>query len=157
LAPLLGLAIEQLARRVAEAPVVLKVVATVAILVVLQQLIILQYGPSQMRVEGFLPEGRFRLPGVNVDWEQLIVGVVAIVGVIGLTILSSRTQTGRGMRAVVDNPNLLSLMGTNPLVVRRRAWVIRTMFAGLSGVLVVPMIGLEPTALTMLVVQAFGA
>ena len=40
---------------------------------------------------------------------------------------------------------------------RRISWIIGSTFAALSGVLIVPLIGLEPIALTFLVVQAFGA
>ena len=40
---------------------------------------------------------------------------------------------------------------------RRISWIIGSTFAAMSGVLIVPLIGLEPIALTFLVVQAFGA
>ena len=61
------------------------------------------------------------------------------------------------MRAVVDDPDLLDIQGTSPSRVRRISWIIGSTFAALSGVLIVPLIGLEPIALTFLVVQAFGA
>ena len=61
------------------------------------------------------------------------------------------------MRAVVDDPDLLDIVGTSPSRVRRISWIIGSTFAALSGVLIVPLIGLEPIALTFLVVQAFGA
>ena len=61
------------------------------------------------------------------------------------------------MRAVVDDPDLLDLQGTSPSRVRRISWIIGSTFAALSGVLIVPFIGLEPITLTFLVVQAFGA
>ena len=40
------------------------------------------------------------------------------------------------MRAVVDNPDLVNVTGTNPIAVRRSAWIIGTVFAALSGVLI---------------------
>ena len=48
-------------------------------------------------------------------------------------------------------------MGTNPIAVRRFAWVIGTVFAAMSGVLLAPTIGLNALLLVLLVVQAFGA
>jgi ABC-type branched-subunit amino acid transport system permease subunit len=61
------------------------------------------------------------------------------------------------MRAVVDNVDLLALTGASPTRVRRAAWYIGSAFAGLSGVLLAPTVGLDGLVLTLLVVQAFGA
>jgi branched-subunit amino acid ABC-type transport system permease component len=61
------------------------------------------------------------------------------------------------MRAVVDDPDLVGLHGTSARRVRRTAWIIGTTFAAASGVLVAPLIGVEPVLLTFLVVEAFGA
>jgi ABC-type branched-subunit amino acid transport system ATPase component/ABC-type branched-subunit amino acid transport system permease subunit len=61
------------------------------------------------------------------------------------------------MRAVVDNPELLDIAGTNPVRVRRLAWMIGSSFACASGVLLGPFINLDPTTLTFLIVAAFGA
>ena len=61
------------------------------------------------------------------------------------------------MRAVVDNPDLVNVTGTNPIAVRRSAWIIGTVFAALSGVLIAPTTGLNSLLLILLVVQAFGA
>ena len=67
------------------------------------------------------------------------------------------TRTGLAMRAVVDDPDLVAMQAVNPVRVRRIAWTIGTTFAALSGVLVLPFIGLDAIGLTFLVVQAFGA
>ncbi len=61
------------------------------------------------------------------------------------------------MRAVVDDPDLLAMRATSPTAVRRVSWIIGCTFAALSGVLVLPFIGLNAIGLTFLVVQAFGA
>lgn len=61
------------------------------------------------------------------------------------------------MRAVVDDPHLLALTGTSPSLVRRWAWTIGATFATLSGVLLAANLSLDPAALTLLVLQSFGA
>jgi ABC-type branched-subunit amino acid transport system ATPase component/ABC-type branched-subunit amino acid transport system permease subunit len=58
---------------------------------------------------------------------------------------------------VVDDPDLVSMVGLNPVSVRRWAWVISTMFAAAAGLLIAPSLPLEAAVLTLLVVQAFGA
>ena len=46
LSPLAALALEWIARRLSDAPVAMKVVATVGLLVAIQQLLVIRYGPS---------------------------------------------------------------------------------------------------------------
>ena len=75
----------------------------------------------------------------------------------GLYVFFRTARTGKAMRAVVDDPNLLDLAGTSPSRVRRLAWIIGCTFAMISGLLLAPSVGLSASALTLLVVQAFGA
>src|SRR5207248_2979441 len=123
----------------------------------IQQVIVIRYGGSSIRTRAFLPTSNYRLLGVNVGADQLIVMAIALGGMVALTWLFRATRLGRSMQAVVDQPDLLALTGTSPVKVRRWAWLIGTSFAGLSGVLLAPSIGLDSLALTLLVVQAFGA
>ena len=156
-APLLGWLLERLARHIAEAPVAMKVVATVGLLVGVLQLIILRYGAGAIYNKPFLPTRTFRFLGVNIGWDQVIVVAIAFTGMAALTLLFSRTRLGKSMQAVVDQADLLALTGTSPVRVRLLAWIIGTAFASLSGILLSPTVGLDPIVLTLLVVQAFGA
>ena len=67
------------------------------------------------------------------------------------------SQIGLAMRAVVNDPDLVAMQATSPDRVRRISWMIGCTFAGISGILVMPFIGLNAIILTFLVVQAFGA
>ena len=105
----------------------------------------------------FLPTSTFTVFDVNVGYNQLITMVIALVSAIGLYLFFRWSRLGVAMRAVVDNPDLVNVAGTNPTRVRRWAWVIGTMFAAMSGLLLGPTIGLSVLLLILLVVQAFGA
>lgn len=156
LSPLVSLLLERVARNLSDAPVVMKVVATVGMIVSLQQLIFLRYGGSIILPDPYLPSGEFTVFGVVIGLDQLIVMLAALGGMVGLTkFLGSRT--GRQMRALVDQPHLLSMHGIDPVRVRRRAWLIGTVFTALSGIQLGSTVGLEAGVLTLLVVQAFGA
>jgi branched-subunit amino acid ABC-type transport system permease component len=154
---LAGFGMELLSRRLADAPAATKIVATLGILVAIQQLAIIRYGPTTLQMPSFLPSGRIRVVGVNVDFAQLVVMGVALAATVALSLLFRYTRLGLGMRGVVDNAELLSLTGKNPIRVRRWSWCIGCAFAALSGILLAPTIGLDATILTLLVVQAFGA
>jgi branched-subunit amino acid ABC-type transport system permease component len=156
LAPLAGLLFERMARRLSDAPVATKVVATVGLIVGLQGLIIIRYGGSIILTKPFLPTRRFRILDVTVGADQLIVMVAALAAMVGLT-LFLRTRSGTRMRAVVERPDLLAMHGISPVRVRQRAWLIGTAFTALCGIQLSTTVGLDAGVLTLLVVQAFGA
>ena len=157
--PLMGLGMERISRRLSQQSVAWKIVATTGLILIVQGLGTIKYGSNTIDVPQFLPKGAdsFEVGGVNISYAQLIVTVVGVVAVAGLYALFRWTRTGTAMRAVVDDPDLLAMQATSPVRVRRTAWIIGTTFAALSGVLVLPFIGLDAIALTYIVVQAFGA
>jgi branched-subunit amino acid ABC-type transport system permease component len=152
-----GVLLERLARRLSEVGVELKVLATVGILVAVQALGIARYGSAALPVRSFLSQDTFRFGGVNVTYEQLIVSLLGLAAAAGLSMFLKRTRSGIAMRGVVDNPPLLALSATSPAKVRTRSWIIGSVFASASGILLAPFLGLDPILLTLLVVQAFGA
>ena len=159
LGPLMGLVMELIARHLAPQRTAWKIVGTVGLILVVQGLGTIKYGPDPISVPQYLPKGTetFRVLDVNIGYDQLIITIISLVAVAALYGLFRFTRLGIAMRAVVDDPDLLDIQGTSPRRVRRISWIIGSTFAALSGVLIVPLIGLEPIALTFLVVLAFGA
>jgi len=155
--PLAGLFLEVIARSLTNAPTSARVVATLGILVAVQQLLVLKFGAATLQLPVFLPVGLVKVAGVYVGVDQIVVMVVALVGTVGLSAMLRFTRLGLQMRGVVDNTDLLALTGTSPKQVRRASWCIGSAFGGLSGVLLAPSIGLDAFILTLLVVNAFGA
>jgi branched-subunit amino acid ABC-type transport system permease component len=153
----LGLGLERLVRSLAAVSPALQVVATVGLLLIVQAAAVIVFGAAQRNVPPYLPTRSVDLGGVNVGVDQLVIMGVALASAITLFAFFRRTTLGLGMRAVVDDPDLLATGGTSPVRIRRAAWVIGSSFACLSGVLVVPSTGLDASILTLLVVQAFGA
>lgn len=152
-----GLGMERVGRGLADASPAMKVVATVGLLVGIQGLAVAIYGPIARQFPPFLPTKSFELAGVNVGTDQMIVTAVSLAAAVVLYSFFRSSRLGVAMRAVVDEPDLLGLSGTNAPAVRGWAWAIGFGFAALSGVLVAPNIGLDAYLLTLLVVQAFGA
>ena len=155
--PMLGVILERLTRGLAGAPTATKIVATLGVLVGVQQLLIIRYGAATLAFPGFLPARRVRIASVNVEVGQLIVMAAVLGAAVGLSLFFRLSRLGRAMRGVVDDPSLLALTGTDPVVVRRWAWCIGAAFASASGVLLATSVGLDAAVLTLLVVQAFGA
>jgi ABC-type branched-subunit amino acid transport system ATPase component/branched-subunit amino acid ABC-type transport system permease component len=157
--PLMGLGMERIGRRISQQGVAWKIVATIGLVLIVQGLGTVKYGSDSVDVGQFLPRGTkfFRFGGVNISYAQLTVTLVGLAAVAGLYALFRWSRTGISMRAVVDDADLLAMQATSPVRVRRGAWIVGSTFAAMSGVLVLPFIGLNAIALTYLVVQAFGA
>jgi branched-subunit amino acid ABC-type transport system permease component len=152
-----GLGMEMLARRLALGPTAYKVVATLGILLAVQATAVLVFGPQARPLKHFLPTDTVRIGGVNVGKDQLITALVALLATGALFVFFRTSRLGTAMRAVVDDPDLLDMTGIDPVRVRRAAWVIGSCFAALGGVLIAPVLQLDATVLTLLIVQAFGA
>ena len=162
--PLFGIVMELVARQLSQQRTNMKIVGTVGLVVMVPALCLLFYPLSTngLKVKRFLPFSnraryKWRILDVNVFGDQLLTAGIAVVAVAGLYVLFRYSRLGASMRAAVDDPELLDLQGTNPIRVRRLAWMLGCMFASLSGVLIVPLVGLQPYTLTFLATYAFGA
>jgi ABC-type branched-subunit amino acid transport system ATPase component/branched-subunit amino acid ABC-type transport system permease component len=156
--PVVGVLLEQVARRLQGATLAAKVLATVGVLLVIQGAVQLLYPPGADReVRAFLPAHAFTIWGARIAASQVIIFALSAAGAVTLTLFLRRTPTGLAMRAVVDDPELLDVAGTSPARVRRLAWVIGSSMAAASGVLLAPLLPLDAIGLTFLVVTAFGA
>jgi branched-subunit amino acid ABC-type transport system permease component len=152
-----SLLLERVAFWLADAPPVMKVGASIGILVLLQSLLTGIYGAATIEFNPFLPNKGIHLAGVNILGSQIIIVAVAIVATIALYLFFRKARLGVSMQAVVDDSNLLGLDGTNPVVVRRYAWAIGSAFISISGMLIAPAIGIDVGQMLLLYIAAFGA
>lgn len=164
LGPLMGLVLEAIARNLSRQRTSMKIVGTVGFAVMIPALCVSLFEESRIgaRVDRFLPfsdRSRYqvRVFGANVFGDQILTAIIAVVCVGGLYALFRFTRIGTAMRAAVDDPELLDLAGTSPVRVRRTAWCIGATFAALSGVLLLPNVGMQAYAMTFLAMYAFGA
>lgn len=156
-APVAGLVLESVTRPCRDLPIGAQIVMSIGLLLAVQGAIDLIYGSAAIGVTTFLPTGTFELFGASIGVDQIIVVVVVVVVTGVLLQVLARTRTGTAISAVVDDPELLDVMGIAPVRVRRLTWIVGTQLAALSGVLLAPSIGLDSRLLTLLVIQAFGA
>jgi ABC-type branched-subunit amino acid transport system ATPase component/branched-subunit amino acid ABC-type transport system permease component len=153
----LGFGFERFARVLSGSSLIVKVVGTVGVLLIIEAGCTQWYGSSAAYYPPFLPTTTVTIGSVHVTVADMIIVGVSVLLTLLLYVMLRATRLGRAMRAVVDDPDLLAIAGTSPVRVRRAAWVVGCFFATLSGLLLAPSVGLDATALTLLVVQAFGA
>lgn len=160
-APLLGLALwAVLFRNLTDAPATVKVVSTIGLYVaippVARYFMGEQVDPSPVGLGGERP-GTYEILGVNFNTNQLLAIAAAAAVAVLLTVLIRYTSLGLSIRAVVDSQVMTELVGTNSDLVSAAAWMIGTTLAGLSGVLLVPLLGLDPNAYSFLLVTSLAA
>ena len=157
LGPAEGLLMELLGRALERVGATLKVVATVGLLLIVLGIGELWYGNNEVNFPPFLPTSTVPILGVNVGWDQITVTIIAVIATAVLYYFFRFVRMGFAMRGVVDNPDLLSMTGENPIRVRRWAWVISMTFCSMAGLLLAPGLSLNAEIISTLVVYAFGA
>lgn len=156
-APLLGLLLELMARSLDGASETIKIVATVGLILIVSGIASLWYPANPPTYPNFLSQSTVRLAGVNVTWAQIILFVLSAVLAGALYWYFRSVRSGILMRGVVDSHELVSMSGDDPVRVRRWAWIIGTVFAGLAGLLLAPTQPVDGVTLTTIVFAAFGA
>jgi branched-chain amino acid transport system permease protein len=157
-APVGGLVIERvLGRGLRDAPISVSLVVTVGLFVFLVGLAQAVWPPDARSVEEFFPGRYFQAGPVTVTYHQILTMVAAVVVAVGAWMLLERTRTGIAMRASIDDPGLLGLYGGDPNRVARLSWALGGALGALAGVLLSPMLSLDYTQLTLLVINAYTA
>jgi branched-subunit amino acid ABC-type transport system permease component len=163
LGPVMGLLLELLTRMLAKVSTEFQIVGMVGLALGISGALTLwssSWGDTSfggLSFPAYLSTNTFTIGDVNIGYDQAITMAIGLIATFLLWLYFRRARLGVAMRAVVDNPDLVNVTGTNPIGVRRWAWIIGTVFAAMSGVLIAPTIGVNSLLLILLVVQAFGA
>jgi branched-chain amino acid transport system permease protein len=116
--------------------------------------------PLNVSVPQFL-SGQINLLGVPYPtYRFVITGVATIIG-IGLYVLITQTRTGMLIRAGAEKRLVVEMMGVNISRLYTLIFALGGMLAGLSGMMIVPLISVEsgmgePILITTLVVVIIG-
>ena len=138
----------------------IKVVATIGLLVAIPSLATLIFGNEAIQqAPGLAPEPVhvYDFLGVPVTLDQIIVYACVVLTVVVGAVVLRYTEVGLKVRAMVDSPAMTDLSGTNPTAISVGVWAVSTLFAGLCGVLAAPIIGLDPINFTLLIAASLAA
>jgi branched-subunit amino acid ABC-type transport system permease component len=121
--PVMGYLLELLSRQLAAADRTLQIGAMVGLIVGIVSITALLFSDTSGTFPAFLPTTTVRMLDVNVEWEQIIVFIVglAAAGALALYAFLRFTRRGLELRAVVDDPDPLSVTGTSSVGARRLA------------------------------------
>jgi branched-chain amino acid transport system permease protein len=164
---LMGVALERVAiRPLKEFSAVGWIMSTVAISVALRGIAQLTWGPDPQRFTspvrnltdalGMEPTLR-PTARTGITWHEITVFLVALLVMAGLVLFLRRTLLGKAMVAVAFNKQAAALMGINVRRIVILAYALSAALAGLSGIMVAPIVDPSPQMGLVIGLKAFAA
>jgi len=162
-ATLLGLGIYLLVfRPLADAPPLARLVASIGVMLTLQSLLVLNLGGEASGVGSvtggaLLPNAPVSVLGTMVPRDRFyLAGITVIIGIV-LWALYRFTTFGIATRAAAESERGIAVVGYSRTRIGAINWMLASLLAGLAGILIAPISGLEPTQFALFVVPALAA
>jgi branched-chain amino acid transport system permease protein len=138
-------------------PVLVVVIATLAMAIVIRGLIALWQGSTPRSLVTPVGNRVIHVGGAAIAQQRIVIVAVAAVSITGLILLFQRTSFGRQVRALAADPDTAILMGVRSTYVAMAAFALSAVFAGLAGILVGPLSAVDLNFGFSLMVTAFAA
>ncbi len=157
-APLLVAVVGIICERIVLRPLLsqptMTILATFGILLALEQLVALTFGPTGRPMADPL-NWKINLGSSVYPGYRLVVALCAIISVVALDLFLKRTRWGSWVRAVNQNHELALVQGVPVPTVYSLTFALGTALAALAGVLVAPIVGVHYLMGLDIVILAF--
>ncbi len=130
-------------------------IATLAVAILVESGVRFFYGGLERQLPGFV-DGAVDVFGVGLQQARLLAGGVALVAIVAVLLVLTRSPAGRMVRAVAQDSEAAQLVGVRPERVTLYVLAIGAGLAGLAGVLTAPYGVLTPTMWLLPLTQAFA-
>jgi ABC-type branched-subunit amino acid transport system ATPase component/ABC-type branched-subunit amino acid transport system permease subunit len=136
-----------------------RVIATLGVTLALQAIAYLVFGYNPKNVPSLLPTQTIHVfsQSLPIGIDRIVILCVGVVLTVALTIVYRKTHFGRATTAVAENELIAMSLGYSPDLIASINWAMGSALAGLAGVLIAPIIFLEPTGLILLALPAMAA
>lgn len=142
-------------QRLAQAPMIMTLLATYAISTILVNGAILTWGGGYRGLPGVLA-GSVQLFGANVSVSRLVAFLVALGTSLVVWWILEKTRFGRAVRSVSQAPELAEISGISIEFVRNATFALGAAMAGLAGVLMAPTFASDPQLGARFLIKAFA-
>src|ERR1700747_3520375 len=135
----------------------LPLIATIGVSIMLQNAMLLWFGPIPYAFDSPYSNEVIRLwGGTFITWQNVIIVVVSTLTIALLYAFMKFTFMGKALRAVAQDRETAGLMGVNPNQLIMLTFVIASALAGMGGAMLGPTLVLTPFAGTTVIVKAFA-
>ena len=140
------------------ASTLVQLVATLGVLITVQAGVVIRYGSKPRQVPSQLPTNRITLyDNVSINADRLILLAIGCVSAFVLWLLYRTSQFGIQTEAVSESERSAAAVGISPNRIAVLNWSLGSAIACIGGILVVPVMTLQVTAMTSLVLAALAA
>jgi branched-chain amino acid transport system permease protein len=153
-----GIAIQRLViKPVERAPVLTLVIITLGLATLINGLAGFIFGYVPRSFPSPFSSDSIDLLGVFISWRDL--GVIAVSGLVLLAVyvLLQRTTVGLTMRAAAHHPEASRLLGVHVSWMLALGWGLASAVGAVSGIMVAPILLLEPNMMQSIIIYAFAA
>jgi sulfate-transporting ATPase len=144
-------------KRMQDASALSRIVATLALLIMLQSAASLRYGTLPKLVPSLLPKEATEVFGATVGRDRLWIFALVCSLTLVLWAVYKFTKFGVATTAVAENPRAAASLGVSPDLVATANWAIGSALGALAAILLVPITGLGPTNLSFIVIPVLAA
>lgn len=134
-----------------------KVVATLGLMLLLESIAQWKWGTQTQLLPPLFGSGKISVFGGVMTDDTLALLIVTLVLALGLWALFRWTRLGVRATALRENPVAAAGIGISPHPTGFLTWTIGGAMAAFAGILLIPVIGLSPSGLTLLVIPAMAA
>jgi ABC-type branched-subunit amino acid transport system ATPase component/branched-subunit amino acid ABC-type transport system permease component len=139
------------------APLV-RVIATLGVLITLQSIAVLRYEATPRFVPSTLPTDVLHIHNtIVISADRVYLLGIALVSTVALWALYRYTRFGLGTSAVAENERAAASLGWSPDLVATANWALGCALAAVAAILIVPIVTLQPQVLTNLLIAATAA
>jgi ABC-type branched-subunit amino acid transport system ATPase component/branched-subunit amino acid ABC-type transport system permease component len=144
-------------RPLREASPLARTAATLGVLAIIQAFVIIVWGSTTRSAPSLLPQTSVNIGSIVVGSDRLIMIGLGLVVALALAGYFRYARPGLATSAVAENELAASTLGWSPNVIATVNWAAAGALAGLAGIIVAPIIGVDPTTLSALVIVAMAA
>jgi branched-chain amino acid transport system permease protein len=134
----------------------LPLIATIGVSVLLENAMLLWFGPIPYAFESPYSQQVVRFGGIFVTAQNLLIITVSATAILLLYCFMRFTFLGKALRAVAQDAETAGLMGINPNALIMITFVIASALAGMGGAMLGPVLVLTPFAGASVILKAFA-
>ena len=144
-------------RPIQNGPLLGVVILTIGLLIAVNGLDTWIWGGAARQFHGPFSTAPIRIGGVAFSKQDLGVIAVAIVAVVLIGFLFTRTRLGLGLRAAAVNPVESRLVGIRVAAMLAIGWGLAAALGAIAGVMAAPSLFLEPNMMQTVLLYGFAA
>ncbi|HEX4434396.1 MAG TPA: branched-chain amino acid ABC transporter permease/ATP-binding protein [Acidimicrobiales bacterium] len=136
---------------------VAKAVASLGLMGLLTAIVSYQVGTQVVLVNPIFPQNHVKWLGIDISTDRLLLaGTIIGLGIV-LTVLFRFTRFGLATRASAETEVGALVSGLSPDRIALVNWIISFVVCGIAGVLIAPLVPLQPGTYTLFIVPALAA